>query len=502
MLHPSVGLAIFASLAFAPLSAQVQEREVSVPLGNGLELKLVRIDPGTFTQGSPPTERDRRNDETQRQVTLTRGFYLGKYPVTRGQFAQFARETSFRTEAEVGTSGGFGWDGSKLVQRKEFTWKSPGFSQTDQDPVVMVTWPDAKAFLQWLSRTAGTQFDLPSEAQWEYACRAGTVTAFWNGDDPTRADEFAWHKGNSQSRTHPVGEKGVNAWGLADMHGNVWEWCADWFGPYSPGAATDPLQANSQLSDKPRRVLRGGSWLKELASARSAARFRNDPQSRNADNGFRVMAYQLRPPPPLERPANATRTPVQPPPVALEQESSPQPRHAPVQTPPQSYEPRPTSGTGGFFRVLVFVAIAFAILRVLFRRLSRGSKSTLSRDSVFEPTPGFRGGGPLRTRIGDDGFWIEADGLPPGTPLVCRYTAGGNTEEMEVRFQPQRGGQFIYTGSRPTTVSVTVSGPGSTQPGFTAGAIETLEAQDWVERRRREREEEDRQRRRSDPPAY
>ncbi len=505
MLHPTVRCAIFASLAIITHRSAAQEREASVPLGNGVELKLVRVDAGSFSQGSPATERDRRNDETQRQVTLTRGFYLGKYPVTRGQFAQFAKETGFRTEAEIGTSGGFGWDGSQLVQRKEFTWKSPGFSQTDQDPVVMVTWPDAQAFIKWLSRKSGSQFDLPTEAQWEYACRAGTGTAFWSGDDSAAAGDIAWHKGNSQSRTHPVGEKGVNAWGLGDMHGNVWEWCADWFAPYPPGAATDPVQTNAQLSDKPRRVLRGGSWLKELAATRSAARFRNDPQSRNADNGFRVMAFELRPQPSpaLERPAGAERAPIQPPSQALEQERASQPPRSPVGPPLQTYENRNTSGRGGVFWTAAFVAIGYAILRMLFRRSSAAPKPILSGDSTFEPMGGVRRGGPLRTRIGNDGFWIEADGVSAGTPLICRYTAGGKSEQIEVRYEPQPGGQFIYTGSRPTTVSVTVSGPGTMQSGFAAGAIETLEEQDWSERLRREREEEERRRRRrNDPPAY
>jgi hypothetical protein len=305
----------------------------------------------------------------------------------------------------------------------------------------MVTWPDAQAFLKWLSRKTGSQFDLPTEAQWEYACRAGTGTAFWNGDDPAGAGEIAWHKDNSQSRTHPVGEKGVNAWGLGDMHGNVWEWCADWFGPYSPGAATDPVQTNSQLSDKPRRVLRGGSWIKEPASTRSAARFRNDPQSRNADNGFRVMAYDLRPQPPLERPSNAERGPASPPPVALEREipkSAPPPTQHSSQ--PPSYENRNRSGGGGVFWIAAFTAIGYTILRLLFRRSSAASSAIPPGDSSFQSAGEFRRGGPVRTRIGNDGFWIEADGVPAGTPLVCRYTAGGKTEQIEVRFSHKPAG--------------------------------------------------------------
>lgn len=509
MLHPTVGFAIFASLVIFSQCAGAQEKEVSVPLGNGVEMKLIRVDAGTFTQGSPATERDRRADETQRHVTLTRGFYLGKYPVTRGQFAQFAKETGFRTESEVGTSGGFGWDGSQLVQRKEFTWKTPGFAQTDQDPVVMVTWPDAKAFLQWLSRKTGSQFDLPTEAQWEYACRAGTGTAFWIGDDPADADQIAWHKRNAQSRTHPVGEKGENAWGMGDMHGNVWEWCADWFGPYPTGGARDPVQTNSQLSDKPRRVLRGGSWLKDLASARSAARFRNDPQSRNADNGFRVMAFELRPPPLLERPASRERNPAPRPLVPLEQDtpSSQQPPHLPVpsdrSSQPLQFENRNSSGGGGIFWAAVFTAIGYAVVRFLFRRSSSASKTTFSDHSSFESGGGFRRPGSFRTRIGDDGFWIEADGFPAGTLLTCRYTASGETKQIEVRFKPQPGGQFIYTGSRPTTVSVTMGGSRTTDLGLAAGAIEGLESDDWSERQRRQQDEDERrQRRRSDPPAY
>ncbi len=500
--------------------ARGQEREASIPLGNGVELKLVWIEPGTFTQGSPPNEHDRGSDEPQRQVTLSRGFYLGKYPVTRAQFERFVQESRFRTEAEKGTSGGFGWDGSKLVQRADFNWRNPGFPQSGNDPVVIVTWNDAKAFLAWLSKKAGAQFDLPTEAQWEYACRAGTKTAFWNGNDFDAAGEIAWHKGNAENRTHPVGEKGENPWRVGDTHGNVWEWCTDWFGPYQGGPLTDPVQTNSNLSDKPRRVLRGGSWLKELPSARSAARYRNDPGSRNADNGFRVMAFALRPPTAIERTA-----PPPPPAVALErQNSTPRvqsnepaaahetPAAPPIRpaAPPEPHVNRLVTSLGGLCCFLAAAAIILFVVRWIFKRGGVGvSKSTGT--PVIPPGIPVSGSGAhprrpgsVRTRMGDDGFWIEAEGVAPGTLMTCRYSSGGvSSQEINVRYEPQPGGQFVYTGTRPTTVSVIMSGLAA------APILGTETFSDFEddrrrdeERRRLQEEEERRRRRRSDPPAY
>src|SRR5262249_28038373 len=158
----------------------------------GVDLTVVRIEPGQYQQGSQESETGRGPDEKRRNVTISKTFYLGKSPVTRGQFARFVADTGFRTEAEKGNSGGFGYENGKLVQRKEFTWRTPGFSQTDNDPVVTVTWNDAQAFLNWLSRKTGSKFELPSEAQWEYACRAGTDTPYAGA---VSADEVAWHKG-------------------------------------------------------------------------------------------------------------------------------------------------------------------------------------------------------------------------------------------------------------------------------------------------------------------
>ncbi len=218
---------------------------------NSIGMKLVLIPAGTFTMGSPMEEVGRGPDETQHDVTISKPYYLGAYEVTQSEF-----------DKVMGTylSGSTG----------------------STNPLEIASWDDAVYFCRKLSelteeKVAGREYRLPTEAEWEYACRAGSKTA----DSLT---EYAWFKENSGKKSHPVGLKKPNRWGLYDMHGNVVEWSQDVYGLYPSGAATDPQ--GPILGSY--RVFRGGGWFDIAGQCRSAVRHGNDPSLRIYSRGFRV----------------------------------------------------------------------------------------------------------------------------------------------------------------------------------------------------------------------
>ncbi len=262
-------------------------KEVVVDLGGGVKMEFVLIPAGKFTMGSPKDEKDRKDDEEQHEVEITRDFYLGKYKVTQEQYQRLTGENPSYFAA-TGTDA----DYKERVKGKD----------TSRFPVENVRWTDATAFCEKLTEKHGEKrrrFGLPSEAEWEYACRAGTLTPFHfgkvcngkqancNGNYPYGTDE----KGPYLERTCPVGEYAANAWGLYDMSGNVYEWCQDWYGPYADLKRRDPLREDP-IKDKKSRVLRGGSWSYLPWSCRAAFRRNNAPAYRDRYVGFRV-AFRL-----------------------------------------------------------------------------------------------------------------------------------------------------------------------------------------------------------------
>ena len=288
---------------------------------NSLGMKLVLIPPGEFMMGSSAEEIKVWNDwfkqqdlkganidseGPQHRVRITRPFYLGAHHVTVGQFRQFVTDAGYATDAEKGEKkGAFGIDSTtgKFSFKAEYSWRNPGFEQTDEHPVVCVSWNDAVAFCDWLSRKEGKSYRLPTEAEWEYACRAGTTTRYWCGDDQEKLAEVAnvadatakakfpdWKFTISASDgyvfTSPVGSFRANPFGLYDMHGNALQWCADWYGKdhYDASPADDPSGPSSGAS----RVLRGGSWGDGPDNDRSASRTGFAPVRPERYLGFRV----------------------------------------------------------------------------------------------------------------------------------------------------------------------------------------------------------------------
>jgi formylglycine-generating enzyme required for sulfatase activity len=240
-------------------------------LNASVQLKMLWVEPGTFTMGSPTTEAGRSTNETEHNVTLTKGFYLGKYEVTQ---AQYEAVMTGNTDSLSATPSQYGGNADR--------------------PVEKVSWADAQIFLTRLNAQqsgnipAGWAYVLPTEAEWEYACRAGTTTMYsWGNDiNATRANYLV----SGLSQTRDVGYYAANPWGFFDMHGNVWEWTADWYlAAYPTG---NPMVDPSGPVSGSVRVLRGGSWYNVGPYLRSAKRNYGTPSTRHASIGFRVGFQQ------------------------------------------------------------------------------------------------------------------------------------------------------------------------------------------------------------------
>ena len=251
---------LFIFLSMTAVGCEVdsgsEEQEVqSDALVNSIGMRFVPISAGSFTMGA---------GETAHKVTLTQPFELGVYEVTQEQY-----------EAVMGDN--------------------PSHFREAGHPVEKVSWNQAVSFCRKLSalpeeQAAGFEYRLPTEAEWEYACRAGSTTVYSFGDDDAELGDHAWFILNSGSRTNPVGGRKENAWKLHDMHGNVWEWCQDWSAALPAGEVTDPAGP----AEGSRRVLRGGSWYHYPVFCRSADRSSHEPDYRHYNLGFRVLRKSTR----------------------------------------------------------------------------------------------------------------------------------------------------------------------------------------------------------------
>lgn len=223
---------------------------------NSIGMSFVLIPAGSFTMGSPTGEPGQDPDEQQHPVTISKAFYLQTTEVTQYQWTQ-------------------------VMGSQRSSFKDCG----DDCPVERVSWPDAQEFIRGLNQKENVnKYRLPSEAEWEYACRAGSKGRFCFGDEEAKLGEYAWYAGNSERKTHPVGKKKPNALSLYDMHGNVLEWCQDWYGDYPTSHVTDPT--GPKAGEK--RVLRGGAWSSDARIMRSASRRWSGPNYRYNHTGFRV----------------------------------------------------------------------------------------------------------------------------------------------------------------------------------------------------------------------
>jgi formylglycine-generating enzyme required for sulfatase activity len=253
--------------------------------------EMVAMPPGSFVMGSPATEQGRYDNEgPQHQVAINYSFAIAKYDVTRDEYAAFVSETNRPDSASC-----YVFDGKTFKDTPGMNWRNPGFTQTGRDPAVCVSWDDTQAYASWLGQKTGKKYRLLSEAEWEYAARAGTTTAYYWGDMASHDDAnygsdtccSALVSGRDQwVNTSPVGSFSANAFGLYDMSGNVFQWTMDCLNETYAGAPSDGSAWQSGTCG--RRILRSGSWYDNSRVIRSASRGRYNSGDRISGIGFRV----------------------------------------------------------------------------------------------------------------------------------------------------------------------------------------------------------------------
>lgn len=320
-------IAILLSLAAGRLCLAADDA-----ITNSVGMKFIHVGPGEFIMGSDETTDELRkaygpllahqtadDEHPAHAVRLAKGYYLGMYEVSLSDFRQFVNDTDYRTEAEADGRGGVGWVAQRHSElfRKDFTWRYWGVNQSETSPVVNLTWNDCVAYCKWISDKEGKTYRLPTEAEWECACRAGASTRHYVGDNPDDVYRLAnlsdltayeYHGPSLVMRfdgkitgerapfgkgrdgfgfTAPAGRFKPNPLGFYDMLGNAWEWCADWYQAdyYKQSPAVDPKGPATGTE----RVLRGGSWTAEAFDCRCARRRKMPPTARNCLAGFRVL---------------------------------------------------------------------------------------------------------------------------------------------------------------------------------------------------------------------
>ncbi len=318
----------------APPAPVTDAKAVQIEPADRVGITFARVPAGEFMMGSdespaalakafphadPKRLADFKDEAPVHRVRLTRDFWMGRHAVTVGQFREFLRQSGYVPESVRDGTGGYGFNPDYNPPNTEradlfdgrdprYSWDNTGFAQTDQHPVVNVTWNDAAAMARWLSEQEGVTYRLPTEAEWEYAARGGQRARFPGGDDPAtllktsntfdRETALRWPRWREQAGagsdgfafTAPVGSFQPNAFGLYDMVGNVWEWCSDWYEEnyYAHSPVDDPQGP----ADGTVKVRRGGSWHSWPLYARTAFRNWNSTSTRYVLVGFRLVREQ------------------------------------------------------------------------------------------------------------------------------------------------------------------------------------------------------------------